>query len=45
MPAANRQVGKNAGRRNTFVNFWFFVFAFVPADGIQSAKYYILNYN
>ena len=43
--APNRQVGKNAGRRNMFVNFWFFVLAFVPADGTQSAKIYNLYYN
>ena len=41
----NMQVGKNAGRRNMFVNFWFFVGAFVPADGMQSAKIYNLYFN
>jgi len=43
--AANRQVGKNAGRRKTFVNFGFFVRAFVPADETLSAKNYNLYFN
>jgi hypothetical protein len=42
---ANRQVGKNAGRRNMFVNFWGFVLAFVPADGTESAEIYNLYFN
>jgi len=37
MPNA-QQAGKNAGRRKTFFNFWFFVLAFVPADRTLSAK-------
>ena len=44
LAAAYRQVGKNAGRRKTFVNFWFFVLAFVPADGKLSAKIYNLYF-
>ena len=43
--AGNMQVGKNAGWRNTFFNFWFFVGAFAPADGTQSAKIYNLYFN
>ena len=37
--------GKNAGRRKTFADIWFFIVAFVPADEILSAKNYYWYFN